>query len=62
MTTLIRPDEVSSKYGIPEDTLRYWRHVGPGPEWAKLGRRVVYRLEDVEKWIAEQSEATKASA
>jgi hypothetical protein len=35
-------------------TLRYWRSVGAGgPESFKLGRRVMYRRVDVEKWLQE---------
>jgi predicted DNA-binding transcriptional regulator AlpA len=35
-------------------TLRYWRSVGVGgPESFKLGRRVMYRRADVEKWLEE---------
>jgi hypothetical protein len=29
-----------------------WRQVDKGPKFAKLGRRVVYRLADLEKFIA----------
>jgi predicted DNA-binding transcriptional regulator AlpA len=35
-------------------TLRWWRAVGKGgPESFKLGRRVMYRRADVEKWLEE---------
>lgn len=35
-------------------TLRYWRSVGAGgPESFKLGRRVMYRRADVERWLQE---------
>lgn len=37
-------------------TLRYWRSQGVGPRWAKLGRRVVYRRADVQRWLDEQFE------
>jgi hypothetical protein len=33
-------------------TLRYWRALGEGgPASFKLGRRVMYRRADVEKWL-----------
>ncbi len=33
-------------------TLRYWRHLGVGPDGFRLGRRVVCRREDVDRWAA----------
>lgn len=38
----------------PASTLAYWRHRGEGPNYAKIGRRVLYRREDVEAWLAAQ--------
>jgi hypothetical protein len=36
-------------------TLPWWRAVGEdGPESFKLGRRVMYRRTDVEKWLGDQ--------
>jgi predicted DNA-binding transcriptional regulator AlpA len=52
---LLRLPEVAQMTGVPENTLRFWRSTGgQGPKSAKLGRRVVYRLEDVEAWIEAQ--------
>jgi predicted DNA-binding transcriptional regulator AlpA len=35
-------------------TLRYWRYTeAGGPASFKLGRRVMYRRADVEKWLEE---------
>lgn len=50
---------VSAETGIPAPTLRYWRHANLGPASFSLGRRVVYRREEVERWIAEQELATR---
>lgn len=33
------------------ETVRYWRHVGKGPKSMKVGRRVLYAVEDVEAWL-----------
>ncbi len=46
--------ELASMLRTPEETLRFWRHVGKGPKSLKLGRRVVYRTADVEEWIDDQ--------
>jgi hypothetical protein len=41
----------------PIATLRYWRHLGTGPHSFRLGRRVVYRREDLCSWIDGQAAA-----
>ena len=48
---------VSERTGVPINTLRYWRQLGQGPKSARVGRRVMYREDDVEAWINEQFEA-----
>ncbi len=53
---LLRLPDVSELTGIPEATLRFWRHAGTGPRSAKFGRRVVYREADVLAWIDRQFE------
>jgi predicted DNA-binding transcriptional regulator AlpA len=54
MEKLLRLPEVAELTGLPEITLRFWRHQGTGPQSARLGRRVVYRERDVVAWIDEQ--------
>lgn len=49
---------VSEVTGVPVGTLRYWRHADLGPASFTLGRRVVYRRAEVERWITEQEQAT----
>lgn len=46
--------ETAGVLRAPEDTLRYWRHIGTGPRSAKLGRRIVYREADVLAWVEQQ--------
>jgi predicted DNA-binding transcriptional regulator AlpA len=58
---LLKLPEVSEMTGIPEATLRFWRHQGTGPRSAKLGRRVVYREEDVKAWIDAQFDGNPAA-
>ncbi|WP_081281916.1 helix-turn-helix transcriptional regulator [Mycolicibacterium fortuitum] len=55
MTTL----QVSQETGINAGTLRYWRSTNQGPASFSLGKRVVYRRSEVERWIAEQERATR---
>lgn len=49
--------EVAELVRVPIGTLRYWRHCDEGPASFRLGRRVVYRRDVVERWIAEQEAA-----
>jgi predicted DNA-binding transcriptional regulator AlpA len=56
--SIVRPEEVSGLTTVPLETLKYWRKLGRGPRWYKLGGRVVYDLDEVERWIAEQRELT----
>ena len=45
----------------PVATLRYWRHRNTGPRSFRLGRRVLYRRDDVHAWIDAQRERAVAS-
>ena len=39
-------------------SLRVMRHRGYGPRSFKLGGKLLYRIDDLEKWIAKQYETT----
>ncbi|MBM7806019.1 putative DNA-binding transcriptional regulator AlpA [Geodermatophilus bullaregiensis] len=54
---LLTLEEVAAVLRAPLATLRYWRHLGVGPDGFRLGRRVVYRRVDVDRWVAEQQQA-----
>lgn len=41
-----------------KQTLDTWRYRGEGPPFVKMGRRVVYRLEALDRWLAENEVAT----
>lgn len=51
---LLTIDEVAEMLRIPVATLRYWRHLGEGPQGFKVGRRVVYWRHAVRHWLQEQ--------
>jgi len=57
MSALLTLSEAAEYLRTNEATMRYWRHIGEGPRSAKLGRRVVYRKEDVDAWIEAQFDA-----
>ena len=52
MSTYLTTAEVAALLRTPAETVRYWRHIGKGPKSFKLGRRVLYAVEDVEAFIA----------
>jgi len=39
-------------------TLRWWRHEDRGPRSIRVGRRVLYRQTDVERWLDAQAAET----
>ncbi len=53
-TQLLTLPEAAAKLRAPVATLRYWRHLGTGPHSFRLGRRVMYRQADIDRWVAEQ--------
>ena len=55
-STLVTIDEVAEMLNTPLSTVRYWRQIGYGPKFARIGRRVMARRSVVEKWIDEQFE------
>ena len=40
--------DLSARWHVPITTLSQWRWNGKGPLFLKMGRHVIYRLEDVE--------------
>jgi predicted DNA-binding transcriptional regulator AlpA len=50
--------QVAGLTGLPIGTLRYWRHTNQGPASFCLGKRVVYRRLEVERWVADQEKKT----
>jgi hypothetical protein len=40
-------DQLAKRWIIRTETLSQWRWNGRGPQYLKIGRRVLYRLEDV---------------
>ena len=51
---LLTITEAADLLRAPVATLRYWRHLGTGPRSFRLGRRVLYRRDDLHAWIDAQ--------
>jgi len=47
----LTPQQLQEVYGIPVGTLANNRYFGRGCKYHKVGRRVLYFVEDVEAWI-----------
>jgi len=54
---LLTLEEAAAVLRTPVATLRYRRHLGVGPDGFRLGRGVVYRCQDVDRWVAEGQQA-----
>ncbi|MBX9243427.1 helix-turn-helix domain-containing protein [Actinotalea ferrariae] len=56
---LLTLDETSARTRVPVASLRWYRARGEGgPKSFKVGRRVMYREDDVEAWLEEQYQAS----
>ncbi len=52
---LLRDTEVADYLGVTRKTLENWRFSGKGPEYLKLGHKVVrYHPETLETWLAKR--------
>jgi hypothetical protein len=45
--------EVAAICRTSPETIRFWRYVGKGPTWFKVGRKVLYDATVVEQWLTE---------
>lgn len=53
--------ELSRRWRISARTLERWRWLGQGPRYLKIGGRVVYRVDDVEAYEAQQVRSSTAN-
>jgi hypothetical protein len=49
--------DLARRWRVSERTLERWRWLQQGPQYLKIGGRVVYRLEDVEAFERAQTKA-----
>ncbi|MBR0648734.1 helix-turn-helix domain-containing protein [Roseomonas terrae] len=50
----LQQKDLAERWRVSLRTLERWRWLGIGPAYIKIGSRVVYRLEDIEAYEAEQ--------
>lgn len=49
---LLTTEQAAEILHVEPPTLRSWRHRDIGPAYIKVGRKVFYRAEDIENWLA----------
>jgi hypothetical protein len=54
--------QLSRRWSISPRTLERWRWLNQGPQYLKIGGRVVYRLDDIEAFEIIRSHTTNATA
>lgn len=54
----LTPDQVEEIYNIPKQTLANWRSLKVGPPYSKAGRRILYRIKDLEDFLDRHQERT----
>ncbi|MBM9467169.1 helix-turn-helix transcriptional regulator [Nakamurella leprariae] len=50
--------EAEAEYRIKDATWRTWRSQGKGPAFIRAGGRVLYRREDIERWLDDNKVGT----
>ena len=58
---LLTITEAVELFRAPVGTLRFWRHRNTGPRSFRLGRRVLYRRDDLQAWITTCHDLDKPS-
>ena len=53
--------DLARRWRVSPRTLERWRWLKQGPAYLKVGNHVVYRIEDVESYEAEQRRTGKAA-
>lgn len=53
-TQFLTPDALADRWNISSHTLSQWRWNGRGPHFLKIGRRVLYRIHDIEDFEGRQ--------
>lgn len=62
-SNFLTPDEVAERYrgGISVGTLRNWRAMGLGPSFVKIGKAVLYPLDELDAWDEKNKVRCRAS-
>ena len=61
-TTFLTQNEAAEFLRLSPRTLERHRVAGTGPKFTKLGRRIVYRVSEIETWATERTFTSTAEA
>jgi DNA-binding transcriptional MerR regulator len=50
----LRPTDVADRYGVTSRCVRYWVEEGQGPPALRVGKTILFPVDLLEKWEAEQ--------
>lgn len=56
----LTPQQLAKRWQLSHKTLEKWRYQGVGPQYTKVGKRLLYSLQDVVAF-EEQGRGSKAS-
>jgi hypothetical protein len=63
MRRLMQPAEAAEYLGgLVTGTLAKWRHYGMGPAYIKVGKRVLYARDDLDKFIDDRRRTSTSEA
>jgi len=57
---LLNTTDAAAYVGASESSLNKWRIYGTGPRFLKIGSRVKYDLDELNRWLASRERATTA--
>lgn len=62
-TKFLTPEEVTERYrgGVSVGTLRNWRAMKIGPSFVKIGKAVLYPIEELQAWDERNTVQCRAS-
>ena len=49
-SNFLTPKDLATRWSLAPHTLSQWRWSGVGPQYLKIGKRVLYRLIDIEQF------------
>lgn len=62
MDDYLTPPQLMAQLQVSRSTLAQWRMTGQGPRFVKLGRKVLYRVTDVNDWLATRTRNATSKA
>ncbi|MCI2422758.1 helix-turn-helix domain-containing protein [Saccharopolyspora sp. K220] len=58
---LLSANEVAEYLGVPLRTLYHWRRLDEGPRAYRVGKRLRFRLADVDAWLEQRADSDPAA-